>query len=207
MLRGAVWEELNSRDLRNPDLVSSLSTCNDEYYRAIREKHKASESLHDGSGSGNRESREEHHQKQLKDMKKAMDAALKTRQQKEEEERVVSDSYLPAVVVSACLRAICSSYESEENLVVYMEALFKTAYNRNLREGDRPTQNKDSSSGKEDYKKAMPSRPKKIDYVQVCDVVDFSEEPDIRRVLQVEHRKASKIMGPYMHKNKARDSL
>ena len=94
MLRGAVWEELNSRDLCNPDLVSSLSTCNDEYYRAIREKHKASESVHDGSGSGNRESREEHHQKQLKEMtmeKQNMVNILKFLNQKEIERKIEKD--------------------------------------------------------------------------------------------------------------------
>jgi hypothetical protein len=205
MLRGAVWEHLNTRDLCDPDIVSSLSTRNTEYYDQLREKQqkKNVEGHHEGGTS-----RENMQQQQMKEMHKAMELAQKVRAQKETEERVMMSAYLPASTVSLLLRCICASFESEQNFAVYMEALFKASYNRNLRDSDIASDVTVTSDSSNSVKKMMVSRPKKIDYVQVRHALDFVEEPDIKRVVQVEHRTTTKVMGPYMHRsNKAKESL
>lgn len=201
-----MWEHLNSRDLRDPQVVSSLSTSNTEYYDQLREKQKRD--ADNGHGSDGGTARENLQQQQLKDMRLAMEAAQKSRARKDTEEHIILNAYLPAATVSALLRCVCASFETEQNLAVYMEALFKAAFNKNLRDLDiAPVVNSTDSVSVGSGDRVVPTRPKKIDYVQVRHIFDFVEEPDIKRVLQVEHRTTTKIMGPYMHRNKARDSL
>ena len=218
MLHGAAWEQLNSRDCSDPSIVSALSTSNNDFYEQRRKERLLKDDMRQhGHNDKHFESREALQEQQRMEIRLAMEAAQRAKMQKEAEDLVVSRTYIPSAVVSNCLRALCTSLESEQNLHVYTEGLFKASYHRNLRqldmlnESDAPQGASNSSSryavNSATAAKATASRPKRIDYVMVGSVLDFVEEPDIKRMLLFEHRRAIKAMGPYMHKNKGRESL
>lgn len=203
LLRGAVWEHLNSRENADPSIVSSLSTSNTIFYDQIKERKKRAESVVEAERSTSTTATTS--SSSAAKGVTPRDIAAEMKRQREAEDDAMYKSYLPPSTVSACLRAVCTSPTAERSLSAQLQPLFKSSYSKNVRQ--RGLSDSGPAMSKSKSTKNL-GNPLKVDYVLTQDVLDYiANDTVMSNILQEEHRATVKIVEYNMHKTKEREKL
>jgi hypothetical protein len=214
-IRSVVWEFLNSnRDLRElvKPLISPLSAINPEYSHRQDAQHRQQLLNTTTSSSA---------------FTQQPDALqLTTHEEQQQEREIILSTFVPAHIISTCLRNLCTNPDLEKKLINQLDHFFHFVMNKNIRSSTSESTGTERGGGggeefavmKRKYEKLM--RPNHMTDVKIRDLIDFFESKtspsaettgdggnnntgkECAHLLLVEQRKLTKKLNQYLYKSR-----